>query len=117
MSTDIAKALFRKLATNGEVFSTEKIRTIKATYYRIALDFVDTYHNDALINGLGYDRHIEEATVELFAQNVMRAGEFFLENPMDRPFIPSWNRVISAIPDILTQLKQAVEDDHREFSA
>ncbi len=25
MSTDIAKALFRKLATNGEVFSTEKI--------------------------------------------------------------------------------------------
>lgn len=117
MSTDIAKALFRKLATHGEVFSTEKIRTIKATYYRIALDFVDTYHNDALINGLGYDRHIEEATVELFAQNVMRAGEFFLENPMDRPFIPSWNRVISAIPDILTQLKQAVEDDHREFSA
>lgn len=117
MSTDIAKALFRKLATNGEVFSTEKIRTIKATYYRIALDFVDTYHNDALINGLGYDRHIEEETVELFARNVMRAGEFFLENPMDRPFIPSWNRVISAIPNILTQLKQAVEDDHNEFSA
>lgn len=115
MSTDIAKALFRKLATNGEVFSTEKIRTIKATYYRIALDFVDSYHNDSLINGLGHDRHIEEQTVELFAQNVMRAGEYFLENPMDKPFIPSWNRVLSAIPDILSQLKQAVEDDHNEY--
>lgn len=117
MSTDIAKALFRKLATHGEVFSTEKIRTLKATYYRIALDFVDSYHNDALINGLGYDRHIEEQTVELFAQNVMRAGEYFLENPMEKPFIPSWNRVLSAIPDILTQLKQAVEDDHAEHAA
>jgi glucosyl-3-phosphoglycerate synthase len=117
MSTDIAKAIFRKLATNGEVFSTEKIRTIKATYYRIALDFVDSYHNDALINGLGFDRHIEEQTVELFAQNVMRAGEYFLENPMEKPFIPSWNRVLSAIPDILTQLKQAVEEDHAEHTA
>jgi len=36
MSADIAKALFRKLATKGEVFSTEKFRTIKATYYRVA---------------------------------------------------------------------------------
>ena len=53
MSTDIAKAMFRKLATKGEVFSTEKFRTIKATYYRVALDFIDTYENDAAINGLG----------------------------------------------------------------
>ena len=115
MSTDIAKALFRKLATNGEVFSTEKIRTIKATYYRIALDFIETYHNDAVINGLNYDRHSEEQAVELFANNIMRAGEFFLERPMERPFIPSWNRVISAKPDVLAQLKAAVEADHQEF--
>ncbi len=115
MTVDIAKALFRKLATNGDVFSTEKFRTIKATYYRIALDFIDTYHNDALINGLKYDRHQEEQAVELFARNIMSAGEHFLENPMDKPFIPSWNRVISAIPDILEQLKSAVEEDNAEF--
>ena len=29
MSVDIAKAFFRKLATNGEVFSSEIFRTIK----------------------------------------------------------------------------------------
>ncbi len=116
MSTDIAKAIFRKLATNGEVFSVEKFRTLKATYFRVAPDFVETYHNDALINGLEYDRHGEEQAVELFAQNVMRAGEYFLENPMDTPFIPSWNRVVSAIPDIFEQLKTAVEDDYKEYS-
>jgi glucosyl-3-phosphoglycerate synthase len=115
MTVDIAKALFRKLATNGDVFSTEKFRTIKATYYRIALDFIDTYHNDAIINGLKYDRHQEEQAVELFARNIMSAGDHFLENPMDKPFIPSWNRVISAIPDILDQLKVAVEEDNKEF--
>ncbi len=117
MSVDIAKAVFRKLATNGEVFSPEKFRSIKATYYRIALDFVDSYQNDATINGLSYDRHTEEESVELFASNIMEAGEHFLDKPMDKPFIPSWNRVISAIPDILDQLKEAVEQDHLEYEA
>ena len=116
MSTDIAKALFRKLATKGEVFSNEKFRTIKATYYRVALDFIETYHNDALINGLEYHRHREEEAVELFAQNIMMAGDHFLENPMEKPFIPGWNRVRSAIPDVLTQLLEAVEEDTREYA-
>ncbi|GHD51288.1 glucosyl-3-phosphoglycerate synthase [Marinobacter persicus] len=115
MSLDIAKALFRKLATNGEVFSTEKIRTIKAAYFRIALDFVETYQNDAMINGLDFDRHKEEKAVELFARNVMEAGHYFLENPMDTPFIPSWNRVTSALPEIREQLLEAVELDNQEF--
>ncbi len=115
MSIDISKAIFRKLATNGEIFSSEKFRTIKATYYRIALDFIETYANDASINGLSFDRHAEEKTVELFAQNVMSAGSHFLDNPMDTPFIPSWNRVISAIPDIGEQLVDAVEADHKQY--
>jgi glucosyl-3-phosphoglycerate synthase len=115
MSMDISKAVFRKLATNGQVFSTETFRTIKATYFRIALDFVETYQNDALINGLTFDRHKEEKAVELFARNVMEAGNYFLENPMDTPFIPSWNRVVSALPDIQDQLMEAVDLDNKEF--
>ena len=117
MSIDIAKALFRKLATRGVTFNTETFRSLKATYYRIALDFVETYHNDALMNGLSLDIHSEEKAVELFAQNIMKAGEAFLDRPMERPFIPSWNRVISAIPDILERLQEAVEADHEEFTA
>jgi glucosyl-3-phosphoglycerate synthase len=116
MSTDIAKAFFRKLATNGEIFSTEKIRSIKATYYRIALDFVDAYQDDAMMNGLQYDRHKEEQAIELFADNIMRAGERFLEHSTERPFIPSWHRVMSAVPDILEQLKEAVDADAAEIA-
>ena len=50
MSIDISKALFRKLATQGKTFNSETFRSIKATYYRIALDLVETYHNDAVVN-------------------------------------------------------------------
>lgn len=117
MSIDISKALFRKLATRGITFNTETFRSLKATYYRIALDFVETYHNDAVMNGLTLDIHSEEKAVELFAENIMKAGEAFLERPMERPFIPSWNRVISAVPDVLQQLLDAVEADQVEFAA
>lgn len=116
MSIDIAKALFRKLATRGVTFNTETFRSLKATYYRIALDFVETYHNDAVMNGLSLDIHNEEKAVELFAENIMKAGEAFLDRPMERPFIPSWSRVESAIPDILERLLDAVEQDNAEYA-
>ena len=115
MSIDITKALFRKLATEGETFSSETFRSLKATYFRIALDFIETYHNDAAMNGLKLDIHSEEKAVEMFAQNIMSAGEDFLDNPMERPFIPSWSRVVSAKPDVLERLKEAVELDFEEF--
>ncbi|CAI8209508.1 MAG: Glucosyl-3-phosphoglycerate synthase [Marinobacterium sp. xm-d-530] len=115
MSIDITKAVFRKLATNGIVFNQETFRTIKATYFRIALDFVETYRNDALINGLKLDVHHEEQAVELFAQNIMKAGTHFLDNPMETPFVPSWNRVISACPDVQQMILDAVDADMNEF--
>ena len=116
MSIDITKALFRKLATQGHTFSTEMFRSIKATYFRIALDFIETYHNDAVMNGLTLDIHSEEKAVELFAQNIMKAGQSFLDNPMETPFIPSWNRVLSAKPDVFDRLVEAVEADHIEIT-
>jgi glucosyl-3-phosphoglycerate synthase len=115
MSIDITKAVFRKLATNGIVFNKEAFRTIKATYFRIALDFVETYRNDALINGLKLDIHHEEQAVELFAQNIMKAGTHFLDNPMETPFVPSWSRVISACPNVQQMILDAVEADMNEF--
>jgi glucosyl-3-phosphoglycerate synthase len=112
MSVDISKAIFRKLATDGEIFSLEKFRTIKATYYREALDLVENYYNDALMNGLILDRHKEEQAIELFASNIMNAGQVFLEFPEEVPFIPSWSRVHAAMPGFLSRLNKAVEDDN-----
>ena len=115
MAMDISKAIFRKLATTGVVFTAETFRTIKATYYRIALDFVESYHNDAVINGLELDIHEEEKAVELFAENIIKAGVYFLENPQETPFIPSWTRVNSALPEIGKKFIAAAEADINEY--
>jgi glucosyl-3-phosphoglycerate synthase len=42
----------------------------------------------------------------------MQAGESFLANPMEAPFIPNWNRVLSAIPDFDEQMRDAVAADN-----
>lgn len=116
MSTDICKAIFRKLAADGTVFTPNLFRTLKATYYRIALDLLESYYNDAKMNGLNVDRHTEEKSVELFAENIIRAGQVFLENPNESPFIPTWNRVHAADPDFLSDLRRAAAEDAEEFA-
>jgi glucosyl-3-phosphoglycerate synthase len=115
MSTDICKAVFRKLASDGTIFTPNLFRTLKATYYRLALDLLESYYNDAKMNGLSLDRHKEEKAVELFAENIIRAGQMFLENPNETPFIPTWNRVHAADQDFLADLHKAAAEDAREF--
>ena len=82
----------------------------------MALDVIENCHNDAIMNGLTLDIHEEEKAVEMFAQNIIKAGDVFFNKPLERPFIPSWNRVVSAIPDIFDQLIEAVEADHNDFA-
>ena len=113
MSTDIIKAVIRKLASQGETFSMSIFRSLKATYYREALDFVQIYKKDALMNNYELDVHEEETAVEMFAKNIMTAGQVFLDSPMESPNIPSWNRVETALPNFLRDLKRAIELDNK----
>lgn len=112
MANDISKALFRKLAVEGIVITSSLLRTLKACYYRTALDVVDHYNNDAIMSGLKLDRHSEEATVELFSRVIIAAGDEFLHRPDEAPFIHNWSRVQSAVPDIFEQIVGAVEADN-----
>lgn len=116
MSIDICKALIRKLAVLGTVFSQETFRALKACYYRTALDLIDHYFSDAIMSGLTLDRHKEESTVELFAQNLMKAGDAFLSQPEATPFMPSWSRVVSAVPDVYERILCAVREDNGKTS-
>ena len=113
MSVDIIKVIIRKLASQGEPFSMSIFRSLKATYYREALDFVQIYKKDALMNAYDIDVHEEETAVELFAKNIMVAGQVFLDSPMESPNIPTWSRVDTALPGFLYDLKKAVELDNK----
>ncbi len=112
MSIEISKAIFVKLASYGIIFSKGTFRSIKATYFRKALELVSSYYTDATLNGLDVDIDREEALVDLFARNIYTAGEAFLENPMQTPFVPSWKRVMSAEPDFTANLFEAVQLDN-----
>jgi len=113
MSLDISNTIFTKLAQNGKTFSMGAIRSIKAAYFKNALNMLEQYHADAVINGMELDRHAEEQAVSLFSQNVYLAGERFLKNPMHSTYIPSWKRVISAIPELLDLFYDTVENDNQ----
>jgi glucosyl-3-phosphoglycerate synthase len=115
MSTDITKALFRKLAIQGHILTRETFRTIRATYYRIALDLVTVYQNDAIVNALEFDRHAEERAVEVFTDCIMEAGDVYMSNPKETPFIHCWERIQSAFPDFFDRLTKAVELDNTEI--
>jgi len=112
MSIEISKAIFVKLASYGIIFSKGTFRSIKATYFRKALEMVSSYYADASINGLEVDIDREEAMLDLFARNIYTAGEEFLANPMQTPFVPSWKRIMSAEPDFTGELFKAVRLDN-----
>jgi glucosyl-3-phosphoglycerate synthase len=115
MSSDIAKAFFRKLAISGVVLTTESFRTLKAAYTREAYELIEHYDSDAAFNGFVYDRRQEEASVDLFGQAALQAGQDFLESPLESPFIPSWGRLEADLPGVGAALVAAVEHDQQNF--
>ncbi|HTG59148.1 MAG TPA: glycosyl transferase [Terriglobia bacterium] len=112
MTVDIAKTLFRTLASEGAVLSEGVFRALQAGYLRTAEDSLTRYRADAELNGLKFDIHDEEEAVHAFARALRIAAEAFLADPLGAPLIPNWNRVTAAIPDIYAQLKAAVELDN-----
>jgi len=114
MGTDIAKCLFRTLASMGHILTNEFFISLKSSYLRTAQDLIARYEYDSLINGLQYDRHAEGGAAEAFMRCIMSAGQQFLETPFETPYMPNWNRVVSAIPNIYQQLIDTVERDNRD---
>jgi len=116
MSVDIANTVFYNLASIGHVFSDQFFKTLRAVYLRQAQDFIDKYSHDSEVNGLFFDRHQEAQAVETFCSAIELASKIIIKNPLGPPLIPMWNRVMSAIPGVLDQLKNAVDEDNRSVT-
>jgi glucosyl-3-phosphoglycerate synthase len=111
MAADIAKSLFRTMASEGTVFTADHFRSLEVRYVRIAQDTIARYYADAMLNGLKFDRHAEEVAVATFARSLRQAATDFIEDPLGLPLIPNWNRVLAAIPEFYDLLRDAVEKD------
>ncbi len=110
MARDIATSLFRSIAQEGHVLTSDHMRSLQIYYIRYAQDTIRRYHSDAVINGLRFDRHAEDTAVQVFAQALGDAAKAFNDDPMGAPQMPNWNRVVSAIPDIYDRLRSITAD-------
>jgi len=112
MAVDIVKSVFRNLAVESIVLSESALRTLVINYKRTAKDAIKQYSDDAAFNGLAFDYHLETIIVEAFTRAVQIAGKETMDDPLYSPLIPSWNRVMSAIPDFLGRLRAAIDEDN-----
>ncbi|MGA0094026.1 MAG: glycosyl transferase [Chthoniobacterales bacterium] len=113
MAIDIARCIFRTVAAEGIRMDSGLFDTLLSAYLRKAEDTIRFYHADAEINGLAFDRHQEELAVATFVRGIRTAARQFMENPLGEPLIPNWNRVESALPEFLEELRTAVEEDNK----
>lgn len=115
MATDILTSILRTLMSHGMVVTRGHLQSIRNSYLRLAQDSIRQYHADALMNSLEYDRHGEEDVIEAFAEQISAAGEIVLSDPLGASELPTWARVVAALPDFFTQLRQVAEDDLKEY--
>ena len=115
MARDIALSILQGLAAQGVILDKGHLRTVVTAYQRIVLDLMESYENDAAINGLLIDRGGELAAASVFAAALHEAGRRFVEEDSYRPLTPIWDGVMRSYPDILSRLAFAVTEDETEF--
>ena len=116
MATDILTSILRTLMSQGTVVNQGHLLSIRNSYLRLAQDAIRQYHADALMNSLEYDRHGEEETIEAFAGQITVAGDMVLEDPSGISALPTWTRVVAALPEFSARLRQVAEDDLAEYA-
>ena len=112
MAVDVAKTIFRVMAAEGIRLDAGLLDTLMSAYVRKAEDTLRHYNADALINGMTFGRHEEELAVATFAGSIRAASKAFLIDPLGAPLLPNWNRVESALPAFLDELRDAVRADN-----
>ena len=108
MARDVVKHLLRTLAAAGVNLSPGLLMSLLAAYQREAEDAGRDSYAVANINGLVFDRHGEERTIQVFTQALRAATEEFLADPLGPPLVPNWSRVWAGVPDAGARLLAAV---------
>jgi glucosyl-3-phosphoglycerate synthase len=108
---DSLVTLFRTMTeTDGIEITSSFLKSLQVMYRRSAQDKISQYHADATCNGLDFDRHEEESTVDNLSAIILSAGEKFLLNPA-KTQLPGWLRAMAAMPNIREKLREAAVED------
>jgi len=114
MCRDILQSILRTLMEIEQVIITpDHIRALRVKFRREAQNLTRQYFVDARFNGLDYDRHQEEVTVEQFEQLIVQAGEQYLADPAGAQ-IQDWTRALAVMPTLREELQEATRTDMAE---
>ena len=90
----------------AETLTNSQISTLEVLYKRVGQDRVKQYGLDSFVNGIPYDRHEEELSVQKFSKILKPSTTNFLENPVTQQ-LPSWSRVLSCESNLQDDLAEA----------
>ena len=114
MCTEILSSILRTLTEmESVVVSDAHQMALKVKFRRDAQDLIRQYFVDATCNGIPYDRHREETTIEQFEKVIPAAFERYMEEPSGAS-IPDWTRALTVMPDLREQLVAMVDADMGE---
>ncbi|OKH18114.1 hypothetical protein [[Limnothrix rosea] IAM M-220] len=117
MCTEILSSILRTLTeSESVVFSKGHQTALQVKFRRVAQDLIRQYFVDATCNGIPYDRHREEMTVESFEKVIPIAFKKYLNEPVASR-IPDWTRALAVMPNLRELLHLAVEQDMAEAKA
>ncbi len=108
MARDVGTHLLRTIAATGVILSSGLLESLMAAYQREAEDAVADSYAVAHINGLRFDRHREELSVQTFAGALRGAIEEFHRDPLGPPLVPNWTRVWAGLSTAQALLLSAV---------
>lgn len=111
MAGDIEKSILRNLVEmEGVNISIDFLQSLQVLYRRLGQDYIHSYAGDSLFNHLEYERHQEEKVLGIFSDVILKSGKEYLKSPFGE-LIPNWTRVLSAYPNLRSDLKEAAEKD------
>jgi glucosyl-3-phosphoglycerate synthase len=113
MCIDVGQSFLRALAAEGVAVTASATKEILVQYIRAAADLMRRYRADAAINGLIFEREREDETVLTFADALRIACDRYASDSRGAPSMPSWDRVMAAIPEFGALLHHAVDEDSR----
>jgi glucosyl-3-phosphoglycerate synthase len=108
MARDVVKHLLRTFAAEGVSLPTGLLRSLLVAYQREAEDAIADSYAMAWLNGLKFDRHLEEEIVQTFVTAVRTSIAEFIADPLGTPLVPNWARVWSGMPDSGARLLDSV---------
>ncbi len=107
MCKEILSSVLRGLMEHqAEALTDSQISTLEVLYKRVGQDRVKQYGLDSFVNGIPYDRHEEELSVQKFSKILKPATTNFLDNPVTQQ-LPCWSRVLSCESNLQDNLADA----------